>query len=202
MLSFSQAKPDTGKVKNQKSLSAAEAKSKLNANASKKMSQSMQSKGFKAENTYFGIETSFEQDGKTVTHSVSIQDYTKGNSKAAVGVVTVSNGTNQESYTFSLEKKGDKPTDVEENFVNEKGDVERAHSWYTCLRNKLNSLCGGTVSFDKCWSAYYSWTSFVNCISSIGSAVGCTIGAGPRALACCSCDCSWWCKYVVGCCDR
>ena len=200
-----QAKPDTGKLKNQKSLSAVQVKAKFDELKSSKtevglrrMSSSMESKGFKAEGTYFGTENSFEQDGKTVSSTLILQDYSKGNSKAAVGTVQISDGTNQESYTFSLEKTGNKPTDVEENFVNAKGDVEKAHSWYSCLRNKIASICHSYFSFDRCWSTYTSWTSFLSCISSIV----CGISAGPKAIACCTCDCSWVCKWAVGCCDR
>jgi hypothetical protein len=204
-ISLAQEKADTGKLKNQKSLNAIQVKGKFDekmadkgVNAVKKMSQSIQSRGFKAENTYFGTETSFEQDGKTITNTLILQDYSKGNSKAAVGSVTVSDGTNQESYTFSLEKTGKNVTDVVENYINVKGEVEKANSWYSCLRKKIASICGSYASFDKCWSAYTSWTSFLGCIT----AITCGISAGPKAIACCTCDCSWVCKWAVGCCDR
>lgn len=205
MTTVSLAQDTEGKVKNNKTLAASEVKSKIEAkmadrndNAVKKISKSLQSKGYKAENGFFGNESSFELDGATVTQTILIQDYKKGNTAGAMGMITISDGKNQDAYTFSLEKTGNSATDVAEYYVDSKGEVVKANSWYTCLRSKLNALCGGTVHFDNCWSAYSSWTSFAKCIMGIV----CGVLSGPKAFACCSCDCSWWCKWAAGCCDR
>lgn len=204
--SMAQGKADTAKVKNDKNLKAEEVKKKIddmladkNENAAKKMSKSLQSKGFKAENGYFGNESVIEKDGKTLTNTVYIQDYKKGNTIGAMGIVTVSDGTNKETYTFSLEKKGNNYTDVEEYYVNDKLEVQKANSWYSCLYKTLQAKCGssyGLSLLSKCWTAYStaSWTSFISCIKSAW--------CGVTSFACCTCDCSWTCKWAVGCCDR
>ena len=205
MATVSLAQETETKVKSNKPLSASDVKSKIeekmadkNENKVKKISKSLQSKGYKAENSFFGNESTFELNGATVTQTILIQDYKKGNTAGAMGTISFFDGKNQEGYTFSLEKTGNNSTDVLEHYVNENGEVVKANSWYTCLRNKFNSICSNHLAFDNCWSAYKSWTSFVSCILGIV----CRVASGPKAFACCSCDCSWWCKWAAGCCDR
>jgi hypothetical protein len=194
------------KVKNDKTLKAAEVKAKIeakladkNPNAVKKIAEAFKGKGFKAENTYFGNESTLEQDGNTITQSIYVQDYKKGNTAGAIGIVTVSDGKNEDTYTFSLEKTGNKETDVLEHFVNKNNEVEKANSWYTCLYKTLQAKCGSTVGLkllSTCWNAYasWSWSSLLNCIK--GSL------CGVISITCCTCDCSLWCKWAAGCCDR
>lgn len=201
---FSQ--PDTSKVKSDKALNATQVKAKVDEllsakseNAAKKMSKSLQAKGFKAESGYFGNTSEIEQDGKTLTNTIYVQDYKKGNTTGALGIVTISDGKNVETYTFSLEKTGNNLNDVTEHFVNDKLEVVKANSWYSCLYKTLQAKCGSTLGLKlltTCWSAYInlSWTSFLNCIKQAW--------CGVSSLACCSCDCSWWCKWAAGCCDR
>ena len=199
-------KPDTTKLKNEKALSASQVKAKFDELKSSKndagvgrLRTSMEGKGFKSEEGYFGTEATIEKEGTTLTNTVIIQDYKKGNKTGAVGVVTISDGKNKESYTFSLETTGNTYTDVSENFINAKGEVEKAHSWYSCLYKAMQARCGsatGLQILNSCWNAYASasWSSFLYCIKGAW--------CGVTSLACCSCDCSWWCKYVAGCCDR
>ena len=193
---------DTAKVKSDKTLNASQVKAKFdelkaskNENASIKMSKSLEGKGFKAENGYFGNESTIEKEGTTLTNTIYVQDYKKGNTSGAMGIVTISDGKNEESYTFSLEKKGNNFNDVEEYYVNEKLEVVKANSWYTCISKSLQSKCGTTLGLKlltSCWVS--SWTTFLNCIKNAM--------CGAVAISCCSCDCSFWCKYVAGCCDR
>ena len=195
-------KSDTAKVKSDKALNASQVKAKFdelkaskNENASKKMSKSLEGKGFKAENGYFGNESTIEREGATLTNTIYVQDYKKGNTSGALGIVSITDGKNEESYTFSLEKKGNNFNDVEEYFVNEKLEVVKANSWYTCLSKALQAKCGSTLGLKlltTCWVS--SWTSFLNCIKSTM--------CGAMSITCCSCDCSFWCKYAAGCCDR
>ncbi len=203
---FSQGKADTTKVKSDKALTATQVKAKFdelkaskNENATKKMSQSMEGKGFKAENGYFGNESTIEKEGVTLTNTIYIQDYKKGTTTGALGIISISDGKNVETYTFSLEKTGNNLNDVTEHFVNEKLEIVKANSWYSCLYKALQARCGVTAGLkllNSCWTAYASasWSSFLNCIKGAW--------CGVTSLACCTCDCSWWCKYAAGCCDR
>ena len=204
---YSQGNPDTAKIKSDKALNASQVKAKFDelkasknendkaAKKTKKISNSLEGKGFKAENGYFGNESTIEREGATLTNTIYVQDYKKGNTSGALGIVSITDGKNEESYTFSLEKKGNNFNDVEEYYVNEKLEVVKANSWYTCLSKTLQAKCGSTLGLKlltTCWVS--SWTSFLNCIKQTF--------CGAIALSCCSCDCSWWCKTVAGCCDR
>ena len=198
------SQPDTSKVKNDKTLNAAQVKSKVDSflsaksdNGVKKLSKTLQTKGFKAESGYFGNTSTLEKDGKTITNSVYLQDYKKAGKNGALGVITVSDGTNQDSYMFSLESESGNYNDVTEHYVNEKQEIVKSNSWNSCLYKSILANCGTTTGlkmWNYCMSFFSSWTLFVNCIKQ----AWCSI----KAFACCSCDCSWWCKYAAGCCDR
>jgi hypothetical protein len=202
-VAYAQGEP---KKKSEKNLKAEEVKAKIeakladkNPNAIKKISEAFKGKGFKPENSYFGNETTIENEGKTGTQTILIQDYKKGNTAGAIGVVSFSDGKNEETYTFSLEKTGNNPTDVAEYFVNQKLEVEKANSWYSCLYKTLQAKCGvtqGLQTLNSCWNAYinFSWTSLLNCIKNSW--------CGLVSVTCCSCDCSLWCRWAAGCCDR
>jgi hypothetical protein len=75
------------------------------------------------------------------------------------------------------------------------GDVIEAESWWSAFKACLHGRCGSTclsalVSCSGTWAAYF-WCLVAKC-------GGCVV----KCAACSTCDCRWWCKWAVGCCDR
>jgi hypothetical protein len=154
-------------------------------------------KPLKGDKNFLGRKTSFESQGQKFTQTVYLQDYAKeGSSDAvAVGQVTVTAGERTEAYSFFLEAPGGKLEEAVEHRVDKRLNVTKVNSWWGCMRGKLGG-CGSTCqsALSSCWGG--SWTGYLGCL-----AVKCG-GCYVKAAACCGCDCAWWCRWAVGCCDR
>lgn len=177
-------------------------KTALKRPAVKALSAHLAANGFKPATTgkdaFFGVTERYKSsDGKTATVDVRVQSYQKAGSKdkGAVGTVTVKSGVNTEVYQFALVAPKGNFAKAEEHTVDPNNNVKKANSWWSCwvacLRRRcittcLTSLvtCGGT------WAAYF-WCVVAKC-------GGCVLGCS----GCCGCDCSWWCRWAAGCCDR
>lgn len=167
----------------------------------KALSEKLAGQGFKPEkkagkNAYFGAtETLKSNDGKTATFDIKLQSYNKAGSKdkGAVGIVTAKSGRNSETYEFSLlAPSGDFEKAVEFT-VDRNKKVQKAKSWYTrwrrCLRDRCATVClGSLVTCSGTWAAYF-W-----CV--VAACGGCVL----RCSGCASCNCSFWCRWAVGCC--
>jgi len=75
------------------------------------------------------------------------------------------------------------------------GDVIEAESWWSAFRTCLTHRCGSAclsalVTCSGTWAAYF-WCLVAKC-------GGCVV----KCAGCSTCDCRWWCKWAVGCCDR
>lgn len=167
----------------------------------KALSEQLVGQGFKPEktagkNAFFGAtETVKSDDGKTATFDIKVQSYSKAGSKdkAAVVIVTAKSGQNSETYQFSLMAPGGDFEKAAEFTVDKNNKVKKANSWYTrwkaCLRDRCATAClGALVTCTGTWAAYF-WCVVARC-------GGCVL----RCSACASCNCSFWCKWAVGCC--
>lgn len=162
----------------------------------------LKKKGFQVQKgikNFWGIQETFSKDGKTVTYSVYIQDYTKPNSKdtAAIGQVRVIAGDRSEMYSFSLEAPDGDFDKAIEYRIDKKLGISKANSWWSCVKRRLlgsTATCAGSLL--TCAPAAATWAGYLACV-----AASCGF-AYAKVTACCSCDCSWWCRGAVGCCDR
>lgn len=167
----------------------------------KALSTKLVEEGFKpvvtGKNAFFGVTETFKSNkGETATVTIEVQSYQKTGSKdaAAVGNVRVKSGKNEATYRFSLvAPKGDFEK-AEEHTVDRGNKVKKANSWYTrwrsCLRSRCAAAClGALVTCGGTWAAYF-WCVVARC-------GGCVL----RCAGCASCDCRWWCRWAVGCCD-
>lgn len=165
------------------------------------LSAHLASSGFKpvtrGKDAFFGATNKFKSnDGKTATFEIVVQSYAHTSSKdvAALATVTFTSGENSKSYHFALvAPKGDFESAIEHT-VDRSNKVVRAHSWYTrwkqCLRGRCASAClGALVTCAGTWAAYF-W-----CV--VGACGGCVL----RCAGCASCDCRFWCRWGVGCCE-
>ena len=127
-----------------------------------------------------------------VVQTMKVQDYVKKNSKdsAAVAEVEISSQGQKRTYTFILEAQGGDINKVKEMKVSEEGKVQAANSFWSCVYRR----CPCMANFYSCWNG--SWTYYFSCIWR-----NCGLSCWTSASACCSCDCSWWCRWAVGCCD-
>jgi hypothetical protein len=148
-------------------------------------------------NAYAGWTNSYKSsDGKTATFELTLQSYKKPGSKdaAAVGVVSVKSGRNSLAYRFVLVAPGGDFEKAVEFKVGRANKVVMANSWWSCwkscLRNRCSSAClGALATCSGSWAAYF-WCVVARC-------GGCVLGCS----ACCGCDCSWWCRWAVRCCN-
>lgn len=159
--------------------------------------------GYKAQTkdtNYFGSETVYEriQDKQKAKVSLFLQDYNKEGSRdlAAVGRITITVGNQSKTYSFSLIAPQGKFENVIEREVEEKTlTVTRANSLWTCFVKRVKSKCK-EVCVAALATCSGSWAAYLGCLAL--SCGGCAL----KAFGCCLCDCSIWCRWVVGCCDK
>lgn len=127
-----------------------------------------------------------------VVQTMKVKDYVKKNSKdsAAIAEVEISSQGEKRTYTFILEAQGGDINNVKEMKVSEEGKVQSANSFWSCVYRR----CPCMAAFYSCWNG--SWVDYFSCIWR-----NCGLSCWTSASACCSCDCSWWCRWAVGCCD-
>lgn len=165
------------------------------------LSDHLGSAGFKpvgrGKDAFFGLTNKFKSsDGKTASFEMAVQSYAKAGSKDAAGLatVTLTSGENSATYHFTLlAPNGDfqKPL---EHFTDGRNRVLRAKSWWTrwtrCLRSRCAATClSALVTCSGTWAAYF-WCVVAKC-------GGCVL----RCAGCATCDCRWWCRWAVGCCE-
>jgi hypothetical protein len=169
----------------------------------------LDNRGFKASGTakkdLYGQRTRYKDPDKPNvkhTHTIVLQNYQQEGSSdagalASVTITTTGGGPPQTTtYDFALIAEDGNPDMTTELTATEEGTVVEANSWYSCLRTRITQKCGGAciTALGTCWAT--TWAGYLEClaISCGGCLVACT--------GCCSCDCSWWCRWGVGCCDR
>ena len=122
------------------------------------------------------------------------QSFSNGNDQAAVLTTTIKAGDQEETYEAFLEAPGGDFRRARE-YTMEGAKVVETQSWWTawvgCLRGRCASTClSALVRCSGTWTAYF-WCVVARC-------GGCVL----RCAACATCDCSWWCRWAAGCCDR
>jgi hypothetical protein len=170
--------------------------------------------GFKAltaDKNYYGYEETFEAENngekEIVTIKLYIQDYKNGGSKdvACIGQATLILGDQRDvdtiamsTYNFELlatngDLAGEKIAVKEFMYDPLQKIVIPANSWWTCVKDKCTA-CGGLCAklAVSCFTTG-TWAGYLGCIVPCGI---CLI----KAIACCTCNCKWWCKWLVGCC--
>jgi hypothetical protein len=166
------------------------------------LSAHLQQKGFKPQTGakhFFGFEHIDQHpDGRTAKLSVLVQDYSRPGSKelGAVAMITISSGGQADTYAFNVVSTGDDFKQVEEHLVDKNLNVVLAHSFWTCFVNSFTSRCSSNCASALVTCPTGSWAAYLGCL-----AVRCGLCA-VRAFGCCLCDCSWWCRWAVGCCHR
>lgn len=152
----------------------------------------------KGEKNFWGIRETYLDEDKEVTYTVRIQDYTKRDSKdvAAIGQVTISTIDMSETYSFYLEAPGGDFGKVVEYSIDKELRILKADSLWSCIQKYLKERCSSVCidAIGKTCPGF--WAAYFLCASRVCG--GCFV----KAVLCCACDCTWWCKRVVGCCDR
>ncbi|MBI4716518.1 MAG: hypothetical protein HY763_01825 [Planctomycetes bacterium] len=147
---------------------------------------------------YFGVTNKYTaNNGKKVTVECVMQSYRKTGSRdaAAVGTVTVKADQETETYRFSLVAPDGDFDRMVEHTVDKNNKVRPAHSWFSCIKNCFKKKCVGACL-----------TALTTCSGTVAAYFWCVVarcgGCGLGCLGCCACDCRWWCKWAIGCCDR
>ncbi|MDQ1350033.1 MAG: hypothetical protein QG657_334 [Acidobacteriota bacterium] len=139
-------------------------------------------------------------DKKSITFTVHLQSYAKPGSKdsMAIGQVIVNAGDRSETYSFYLSAPNRNFEAMEEYTMDKKLRLSKANSWWSCVKSDIRKRCATTClsSLITCAPSASTIVGYVACV-----AIQCG-GCATKSIACCSCDCSWWCKWAVGCCDR
>jgi hypothetical protein len=163
----------------------------------------LKSKGFVAQKeakNLYGIRETYEKEGQKVIYTVRLQDYTKKGSKdaAAIGQVTVTAGKRTQTYSFYLFAPNGNFEAMEEFQIDKRLNILKANSWWSCVKSYIRKKCASTCldALVSCAPAAATVVGYVACV-----AVKCG-GCALKSMVCCACDCSWWCRWAVGCCDR
>ncbi|SRR6266511_2362075 len=122
------------------------------------------------------------------------QSISKGDDQGAVATTTIRAGDQEETYEMLLEAPRGNFSQARE-FTIERDKVVEANSWWSawvgCLRSNCASAC-----LNALFSCSGTWTAYFWCV--VARCGGCVL----RCAACSTCDCSWWCRWAAGCCDR
>jgi hypothetical protein len=146
----------------------------------------------------FGIEMKYagDKEHKPVTMTLVVQDYTKkSGEQSALGMATLSSDEGVKNYAFILIKTGKDFKGAEEYKVDEQFNVVRAHSFSTCFFGNLARCRPCTDSATSCLRGR-SFADSLNCLFVIPACTTCVVGA----LACCMCNCFFFCSWATGCC--
>jgi hypothetical protein len=170
------------------------------------LSKHLAEQGYEAQTkpeNYFGWDLAYQRkDGETAKVALLVQDYAKKGSKdpAAIGTISIAAGNRSDTYSFSvIAPEGNYEKAIEYKVDRESLKVEGANSFWSCFVNRVSSQCAGVCvgALGTCLATSGgSWVSYLGCLAS-----RCGLCAA-RAFACCLCNCSWWCKWAVGCCRR
>jgi len=170
------------------------------------VSRELMQQGYKPQTrpeNHFGWDIAYQRrDGETAKVSIRLQDYAKPGSKdaGAIGSITIAASNRSDTYSFSLiAPEGNFEKVIEYRVDRQTLKVEQAHSFWTCFRDRVSSQCAGVciTALGSCLvTSGGSWASYLLCLAS-----RCGLCAA-KAFGCCLCDCSWWCRWAVGCCHR
>jgi len=145
--------------------------------------------------TNVGIELNYPGLLGKVSNVLYVKDYiSKTNENAALCQVRVSSGDRSEVYSFILISKDVKFQNVQEFYVDDQLQIQKANSWWSCMRGKLNNCTAPCAAAIVGCSG--TWAAYLACV-----AVGCG-SCYTYYAACCGCNCKYWCKWSVGCCRR
>ena len=131
---------------------------------------------------------------KEVEFELVGQSISKGGDQGAVATMTIKAGSQEESYEMLLEAPGGNFRQVREYTVEGQRVVE-THSWWSAWVGCLRSRCASTC-LNSLWACTGTWAAYFWCV--VAACGGCVL----RCSACATCDCSWWCRWAAGCCDR
>lgn len=172
----------------------------------KTLANYLNSKGFVAQResrNFYGISETYKDtiSKRQVTFKFQFQDYKNPNSKDLIALchLSVTSGKETDTYTFYLIAPDGDFDKMQEYYIDKRLNILQANSWWNCTKNRISNKCPG-----QCLSAFItcvpSWAtsvvSYLTCV--VTNCAGCLITAG----ACCACDCKWYCKWAIGCCDK
>jgi hypothetical protein len=115
--------------------------------------------------------------------------------QAAIATVTVSTGPNQsEEYDLLLEAPGGNFGQARE-FKVENDQVRPANSWWTAAQTCATSTCGATC-VNALLTCTGNWAEYLLCL-----ATRCGL-CWAKCTGCATCNCSWTCRWAIGCCRQ
>jgi hypothetical protein len=133
-------------------------------------------------------------DGRSVSYEMHTQSVRRDKDQACLVTETLRTSERETAtfHSFLVAPKGNFKN-VSEFYTDKAYRVRLAHSKWTrftaCVRRKCVGTClGSLVTCSGTWAAYLGCV-FIAC-------GGCMAVCGACAL----CNCSWWCKWAVGCC--
>lgn len=178
--------------------------------------------GFEAQTkdeNFLGLKETYEVTAKGTgektqeTFTLVVQDYRSktGKDLAALARVTVEAGDEKEEYTFNLiAPEGNFDNAIEYKVAaaqvatpkleviraaTPQLEVVKSNSWWSCVKYQIRKDCV-TQCKNALTQCSGTWAQYLSCVA--WRCGGCFV----KKSACCACDCRWWCRWAVGCCDR
>lgn len=160
-------------------------------------------RGFQAQtalNNHWGFRGLFkgrDEAGKLQTTNTQfyMRDYTKPGSGDLAALLQIQMGTRKFSF-FLIAQNGDFDNATE--FARgQDGEISEKHAagFWHCMWHGLSGI-GGTCANALITCPKTGWAAYAGCVALRCGSVA------LRRLACCACDCSFWCRWAAGCCDR
>jgi hypothetical protein len=135
------------------------------------------------------------QPVRDVEFSLVGQSYSKADAEGAVVTLTIRAGGNYAQQSILVEQEvGGNYQQIRESVV-ENDQVVPADSWWSAWVGCLYRNCAWSC-LQSLWSCSGTWAAYFWCV--VAWCGGCV----TKCAGCATCDCSWWCRWAVGCCDQ
>jgi hypothetical protein len=124
---------------------------------------------------------------------ILLQSYSREDTEAAVGTVTITGGEYTEEYHLLVEAPDGDFGRVRE-FTVQEGQLVETNSWWTAFSGCVGGCASGCAS--ALVSCRGTWVEFLWCL--VERCGLCVL----RCVGCATCNCSWWCGWATGCCRQ
>ncbi|QLH23604.1 hypothetical protein [Streptomyces sp. Rer75] len=136
----------------------------------------------------------------TIESGLIVQSRSAGNRQVAACVATtrgIPSGVSHD-YVFVLDTTSDQfLAGVNELTPDADGHLVTRDGWWEALTSCFGSSdCGSTCLSAALTCPPAGWAVYLACLA--GRCGGCVVSCA----ACATCDCTWWCRPAVGCCNN
>ncbi|GAA0375231.1 hypothetical protein Acor_67390 [Acrocarpospora corrugata] len=135
---------------------------------------------------------------KTIESSLICNSYNTGSEHVGVFATVMKPDVGDEKVDLFVLRTSDFIIEGVKEYIPDStnhGRLAVRDGWWDALVGCLGRSCGGVCLSAALTCPKINWAAFLVCLA--GRCGLCVVKCG----ACATCDCTWWCRPVVGCCN-